>query len=722
MSLLKSQRLTKQLSLMDVYLVSTGAMFSSGFFLLPGIAAAETGPSVVLAYAVSGLLIIPAMLSQAELATAMPRAGGAYYYLDRTLGPLVGTLGGFGTWFALILKSAFALIGIGTYLTLFFDIDFKPIAVTFAVFFGVLNIFGAKESTGLLRWLVFGLLTVLVLFIIDGLGNVAAQGLAETHRTRFTPFMTHGIDGLLGTVGLVFVSYVGLTKVAALAEEVRDPERNIPLGMTLSLVTVASIYVVGVAIMVAILGSDTLGEPSLTPVADTAREMFHWLPPRFGEFLLVGAAVAAFASMSNTGILAASRYPLAMARDNLIPQRLAALGRFRTPSSSIILTCSVLVLFILLLDVQAVAELASALQLTLFGLLNIAVIVMRESRIESYDPGFRSPFYPWVQLAGIVAPLILIAEMGWLPSLFTMGVFAASIGWYNYYARGHLARDGAIYHVFERLGRRRFAGLDRELRDIMKEKGARAADPFDEVVARAFVIDLQKTADLHDVVSDASTLLKSRVGATAEELITGFSRGIKAGGTPVSHGAALLHMRLPDFDSSELVLVRCSADLEVSYDNEELIRQAAASPIRAIFFLVSGEGDAGRHLRILAQLAGRIEDDDFMDEWVNDQNEQDLKETLLRDDRFLALRLQAGSMSESLIGKSLRDVRLPEGSLIALIRRFGETLVPRGRTVLREGDRLTIIGAPAGLREIEVQYGGKHDTREFPVPEKDEQS
>jgi amino acid transporter/mannitol/fructose-specific phosphotransferase system IIA component (Ntr-type) len=719
MSLLKSQRLTKQLSLLDVYLISTGAMFSSGFFLLPGLAASEAGPSVVLAYAISGLLIIPAMLSQAELATAMPRAGGAYYYLDRTLGPLVGTLGGFGAWFALMLKSAFALIGIGTYLALFFDIPFKPIAITFAVFFGLLNIFGAKESTGLLRWLVLGLLAVLAFFILDGLANVASQGIAETHRTRFTPFLTHGIDGLLGTVGLVFVSYVGLTQVATLAEEVKDPERNIPIGMTLSLATVASIYVVGVAIMVAILGSDTLGAPSLTPVADTAHEMFHWLPPRVGEFLLVGAAVAAFASMSNTGILAASRYPLAMARDNLIPQRFATLGRFRTPSASIILTCSLLILFLLLLDVQAVAELASALQLTLFGLLNIAVIVMRESRIESYDPGFRSPFYPWIQFAGIVAPLILIAEMGWLPSLFTIGVFAASVGWYNYYARGRLARDGAIYHVFERLGRRRFAGLDRELRDIMKEKGARAADPFDEVVARALVIDLQRSATLASIVGEASELLEKRVPAVTDELVAGFSRGIEAGGTPVSHGAALLHMRLPDFDSTELVLVRCGGELEVEAGNKELERQAAESPIRAIFFLISGEGDAGRHLRILAQLAGRIEDDDFMDEWMNNRNEQDLKETLLRDDRFLALRIQAGTLSEQLIGKALSEIRLPEGSLIALIRRFGETLVPRGRTVLREGDRLTIIGAPAGLREIELEYGGQHDTREFRVPKEE---
>lgn len=711
MALLKSERLAKQLSLLDVYMISTAAMFSSGFFLLPGIAAAAAGPSVVLAYFLSGLLIMPAMLSQAELATAMPRAGGAYYYLDRTLGPLVGTMGGIGAWFALILKSAFALIGIGTYLALFFDVPFTPIAVTFAVIFGVLNIFGAKESTGLLHWLVFGLLIILAFFVVDGLANVWSLGYIETYRTRFTPFFLHGVDGLLGTVGLVFVSYVGLTQVATLAEEVKDPERNIPLGMAISLITVLTIYVVGVAIMVAVLGTGELSH-SLTPVADAARQMFHWLPPRLGEFLLVAAAVAAFASMSNTGILAASRYPLAMARDHLIPERLATLGRFRTPVFSIVLTCSVLVLFLLLFDVRGVAELASAVQMTLFGLLNIAVIVMRESRIESYDPGFRSPLYPWIQVVGIIAPLVLVAEMGWLPALFTMGVFAASIGWYTYYARGRLARDGAIYHVFERLGRRRFAGLDRELRDIMKEKGARAADPFDEIVARSSVIDLQEVSNLRKVMRDASALLQHRVPADATQLNEGFSRVLESGVVPVSHGALLLHMRLPDMVSSELVLARCGADLDVGEEYSELTEQVAEVPIRAVFFLVSGAGDAGQHLRILAQLAGRIEDDDFMHEWINDADEQELKETLLRDDRFLSLRLLSGSKSESLIGRSLRDIHLPDGSLIALIRRYGESLVPRGGTVLREDDRLTIIGTPAGLREVELRYGGAHDTRE----------
>jgi amino acid transporter/mannitol/fructose-specific phosphotransferase system IIA component (Ntr-type) len=654
----------------------------------------------VLAYLLAGVLILPAMLSQAELATAMPRAGGAYYFLDRTLGPLVGTTGGVGTWLALVLKSAFALIGMGAYLQIVFDVPILTTAIAFTVVFALLNIVGAKESSGLLRVLVMTLLTILAFFLIYGLSDLLVD--RPDLAARFDPFLTSGVDGLLGTVGLVFVSYVGLTKVASLAEEVKDPDRNIPLGMGLALASVTVIYALGVIIMVSVLGVGRLSE-SLTPVAETAGALSGILPRQVVVYLVVAAAVVAFASMSNAGILAASRYPLAMARDRIFPDYFAKTGRLGTPVASILLTCSLLVVFLLVFDVAQVAKLASALQLMLFGLINVAVIVMRESHIEAYDPGFRSPLYPWVQMFGLFVPFVLVAEMGWLPVLFTVGITTLCFAWYIYYAQPRIAREGAIYHVFERLGRRRFAGLDRELRDLMKEKGLRAEDPFDQVVARAFVIDLA-SVELGSIIKSASDLLQRRLPITGEELVEAFGRGVRMGGTPVSHGAALLHTRLPELDTSELVLVRCRGGLQVDMEDDEMVRQAAAVPIRAVFFLVSGEADPGRHLRILAQRAGRVEGDDFIEEWQACSDEQELKEVLLRDDRFLSLRLEVGTPGEALIGRALRELTLPPGCLVALIRRYGSTIVPRGQTVLREGDRLTIIGEPEGLKQMEERY------------------
>lgn len=214
-------KLSKKLTVYDVYAVSTGAMFSSGFFLLPGIAAMETGNSVAFAYLAAGFLILPSMLSVAELSTAMPKAGGAYYFLDRSLGPLMGTIGGLGSWFALIFKSAFALIGMGAYLTIFVDVPMLPLALVLTFAFGLLNVFGAKETAVLQRVLVAALVLIMAYFLIMGLNFIYGTD-------NFLPplrdqnFFTNGINGFVATIGLVFVSYAGLTKVASIAEEVQN--------------------------------------------------------------------------------------------------------------------------------------------------------------------------------------------------------------------------------------------------------------------------------------------------------------------------------------------------------------------------------------------------------------------------------------------------------------------------------------------------------------------
>ncbi|MEX2455769.1 MAG: APC family permease, partial [Balneolaceae bacterium] len=325
------KRLKKELKLFDVYAISTGAMFSSGFFLLPGLAAAQTGPSVVLAYFVAGILILPAMFSVAELSTAMPRAGGAYYFIDRSLGPLFGTVGGLGSWLALIFKSAFALIGMGAYIAIFIDLPITPVAIALTIFFGIINVIGAKESSWLQNVMVATLVSILFFYVFQGVFSVINVDFFDVMRQEFTPFFEFGPQGFFATIGFVFVSYAGLTKVASVSEEVQNPDRNIPLGMMLSLATATFVYVVGVFIMVMILEPEAL-QSDLTPVA-TAGELFlTWLPGNTGLILVVIAAIAAFASTANAGIMSAARYPLAMARDELIPTYFSKLGRFGTPT------------------------------------------------------------------------------------------------------------------------------------------------------------------------------------------------------------------------------------------------------------------------------------------------------------------------------------------------------------------------------------------------------
>ncbi|HEV2147078.1 MAG TPA: amino acid permease [Longimicrobiaceae bacterium] len=692
-------RLRKDLGLFDVFAISTGAMFSSGFFLLPGLAAAQAGPSVVLAYLLASFFILPAMFSVAELSTAMPRAGGAYYFLDRSLGPIMGTIGGLGTWLALVLKSAFALVGMGAYLAIYVDVPVKPLAVALTLVFMVVNVVGAKETSGLQRILVTALVAILAFFIVQGLVEVFSIGVGRTVREQFTPFLPFGVTGLVGTIGFVFVSYAGLTKVASVSEEVRNPERNIPLGMILSLSVTTFIYVVGVYIMVAVLNPVEL-RSDLTPVATAAAAFFDWLPAGAGVVLIVVAAVAAFASTGNAGILSASRYPLAMARDRLVWEGFAKVGRFGTPTLAIVATGVLMMAMIVSFDIEGIAKLASAFQLLLFSLLSFAVIVMRESRIESYDPGYRSPLYPWMQVVGIVAPLWLIAEMGHLAIGFTLGLVALCIGWYLYYARGRVQREGAILHTFARMGESRYEGLELELRGIIKEKGLRTEDPFDEVVARAAVVDLPETVPFPAVVRQASALLAERTGVPAERLEWEFRREREAEMMPIARGAALPHTRAPEVEHAEMVLVRCREGIPVRDIAPDSEPPADASRVVALFFLLSPEGEPGQHLRLLGHLATHVDDEAFLGQWLAAGSEHELRETLLREEHSITLHLDAGSPAADWIGREVRELGLPPGTLIALVRRRSESFVPRGSSVLRAGDRLTVIGEPGAIRAL----------------------
>ncbi|MHC4991574.1 MAG: PTS sugar transporter subunit IIA, partial [Planctomycetota bacterium] len=257
--------------------------------------------------------------------------------------------------------------------------------------------------------------------------------------------------------------------------------------------------------------------------------------------------------------------------------------------------------------------------------------------------------------------------------------------------------------VFERLGRQRFSELDVELRSILKEKGLREKDPFEEIVARAAVIDLPPNASFEDVVEQAAEELSAHLPCTDEELIEGFMEGTRTGVTPVSHGVALPHMRLAGIDAPRMVLVRARSGIDIPV-GDVFGETRVERDTRAIFFLVSPEADPGQHLRLLAKLASQVDDENFLERWLAAPDGYDLKRMFLREEGLLSLTLARGAPSEELIDQSIRELDLPDGCLIAIIQRPGETLVPRGRTVLHDGDRLTIIGNEDAMRLVAQRF------------------
>jgi len=686
----KDKQLKKNLTLFDVYAMSTGAMFSSGLFLLPGIAASYTGSSVWLAYLLAGFLILPSMYCMAELSTAMPKAGGTYYFLDRSMGPLMGTIGGLGSWVAVVFKSSFALVGMGAYLGIYVDLPFTITAILLTIAFGLINIFGAKETTLLQRILVTTLVIILLGFVIVGFKETGFIDIFKS-QPGYGDFFKTGLVGFVSTIGLVFVSYAGLTKVASVAEEVQNPDRNIPLGMTLSLITATIIYTLGTMVLIKVLEPNALYE-SLTPIADAGRAFLGWVPYDMGVVLIVVAAIAAFASTGNAGIMSASRYPYAMAKDKLVPKKLSQLGKYETPTLAIMVTVAAMIVVLLLFDVASVAKLASAFQLLLFGLVCVAVIVMRESKIPTYKPGYKAPLYPWLQIIGVLVSFWLIIEMGILAIAFTGMVIIGCAFWYQFYASGNLERRGAIFHVHQRLGKQRYEGLERELMTIIHDRTQAENLSYEALIARSVMLDF-RTGEF-DLLK-ITEIIKEQAGerfdlkpGVVDKLLGKDSLFFH----PIGEHVHITYKTHSEVLQPELFVLRFGPEAKLN------IQMVADS--HTLMFLIVPRKPVGLDLRLAGHLAEVIQSDQFEKRWLESKTERDMNEVLVRDDHFLhgPVTQFPGLLEQA--GKKVANVTLPASCLIAIIERDGEVLVATPETELLKTDEVALIGEPADLKAL----------------------
>jgi APA family basic amino acid/polyamine antiporter len=450
------QDLERSLGLYTTMMISMGAMIGSGIFVLPALGYKKAGPAVVVAYLLAGLIVLPPALSKAEMATAMPESGGTYLYIDRALGPLFGTVTGIGAWFSLVFKSAFALAGLGSYLLLLAPSvgtgALKYVALGLAVLIVVLNIVGTDLTGKAEAVIVSAILVGLAAYVANA--GFEVGGAFET--SNFEPFVTHGGAGIVTAAAFVFVSYAGVTKVASIAEEVKNPGKNLPRAMVGSLLIMMVVYSLVVGAVVGLSDPDTLlhGGPdgaSLTPMADGAGSLLGG----FGVAVISVVAVAALASAANIGVLSSSRFPLAMGRDDLLPKTLTKVDRrFTTPRNSILLTGAVLLALIAFVPVIELAKLASAFQILVFSAENTALIAFREADLDSYEPEWTCPMYPYVQVFGVTAGVVLLGVLFAASTLSMVGAAGIVLGGfviYLAYGRSRTDRTGAMGTILERM-------------------------------------------------------------------------------------------------------------------------------------------------------------------------------------------------------------------------------------------------------------------------------
>lgn len=606
--------LKKELTFLDVFCIAIGAMISSGIFILPGLAFARTGPSVILSYFLAGVLALIGIMSVIELSTAMPKAGGDYYFINRSLGPLIGTVSGFLSWFALSLKSAFAIFGIAEIIFIMTGTNVLISAILLCLFFIALNVLGVKEAAHFQVVLVISLLGLLILYVILGLPRIQPS--------YFKPFAHRGFNPIFATAGFVFISFGGLLKVASISEEVKNPQRNIPLGMIASVGVVILLYTLLLIVTVGILDAASFSG-SLTPIADAART-FMGTP---GFIAISIAALFAFITTANAGIMSASRYPLALSRDHLLPAGISKVNKkFKTPVVSIFIT-GLFIIAAQLLPLELLVKAASTVILTSYVLTNISVIMLRESKLKHYRPSFKAPLYPWLQLFGICVFSFFIVDLGYESMEISLSLLVLSVCVYFFYGKNKSKGEYALLHVLKRIVDNRLTGhiLETELREILCERDHIRPDKFDELVKTAKVLDMQGPLELDRFFGMISEAVSNEIGIDKDEIFSMLKNRQEECNTAVSSFVAIPHIIIDGSDHFLLTLVRCKQGIRFT---------AREDAVKAVFVFIGTKEDRAFHLKTLAAIATLVQQKDFEEKWLNAEDIHYLRDMLLLSKRM----------------------------------------------------------------------------------------
>lgn len=434
--------LARELGLGAAMSIGIGTMVCAGIFVLPGITAAKAGPIVVLAFALCGLVAVLIALCMSELSTGMPCPGGGYLFIVRAFGPMMGTVMGWCLWLSLIFASAFYMIGFGYYVADVLPISHVWLALIMTGLLTGLNFIGAKETGGTQNVIVAGLLIALTVFFVRAVIDVDVENL----RPLIPPEI--GISGFLVVTPVLFVTFMGFAEIAAVSEEVKNPDRNLPIAVVGSVVVVTVVYCLVEFCVVGLLRYDDPKMANETILMELARMLMG----KTGYYLILLGGIFATVSSANASIMAASRICFAMGRDRLMPDWFNKIHRrFRTPYRSIVVTggLAMFLLVILGTHLELIAEVGAFLSLLLYAFISLACMVMRHAELDWYKPSFKTPLYPAVPILGLLGCLFVMGLTSRPTILIGLGIIAGTLIWYVLFLREHTQLVGVSNELWQ---------------------------------------------------------------------------------------------------------------------------------------------------------------------------------------------------------------------------------------------------------------------------------
>lgn len=420
----------RNLSLFDTAMIGIGATIGAGIFVLTGLAVQVAGPLAIIAFALNGLVALLTALAYAELSSAYPESGGGAVFIRKALPPPFGFLSAWLLWFAYIAACTLYARAFGSYLLeLFHELGWYGgpaypfvlgVAVMITIGFVALNLIGTHFMSRAENTFTIAKIMILGVFILAGLWWIAGHpALSALH---FGGSSTVG--GMVAAMGLTFIAFEGFDLISTVAEEIKDPQRNIPRAIFISLGVSLIIYLLVIFVALARMGPLRLGSGGEVAMVEAAVEFFG----TFGFWLMLTGGFLATMSALNATMLSSSRVSFAMGREGFLPRRFAVLSpRFRTPVLAVVATGVVIIIVAGLPDLNAIASGASVIFLLIFALVNLSLIILR-IRDPDTPRSFKVPFFPYLPIAGLVVNLAIGI---YLPFAFDWGrvAWVVALAW-----------------------------------------------------------------------------------------------------------------------------------------------------------------------------------------------------------------------------------------------------------------------------------------------------
>lgn len=413
--------LKRQLNLFQVIMLGTAGTIASEIFVLTGHAAAISGSASILAIIIGGLLSFSIALNYSELATVYPETGGAMTYVREAWGKgllsfLVGSMDCISSTFYCALSA----VGFAYSLSVFFPtIPIVPTAILVIIVFTLLNIRGvslvgnAQIILGGTLLLIFGTYIIYGFISPNGFhwATLAPGGQFFAHATG-----KQNIASLLKTIALIYAAYVGFEVIADDAEEIRRPDKSIPIAILVSLTMITLIYS---ATMTVTLG--TLPWQQVAGSETALTDAIAKFMPKFGVPMMALAGLVATLTSVNSSMLSATREAFTLSRDTLWPHNLARLNRFRVPFMAVLFIGLVSALITIIGVVDFLSFITSAGYLFVLFWSNLAMIRLHKKYPAIQRP-FKAPFFPLTPIVASFTCLLVIIFSDLKPLLFTFGI------------------------------------------------------------------------------------------------------------------------------------------------------------------------------------------------------------------------------------------------------------------------------------------------------------